>query len=694
VSTAQIQRSDIRIALALFLLLTCFFMLTSSATIQTTDGETAYQTTEALGERGSFALLDPEVAGDALRAARHTAGGYYGITGPLQSLLSLPFYLVGRGVAALFPRVFSGYFTRFFVALTNSPLHAATVALLYLLGRDLGYRRRTALFVALTYGLATLAWPYSRSFFADTPLTFWLVLAAWGMCRYIRTDRWQWLSLVGIALGLGITNKYVMAFSLPAFALSLLLFGMQQERTTRRQWIARTLVSGGLPFILIVLALVIFNAARFNHPLETGYTGGAPMTSAVKRTQSATPLIALYGFFFSSGKGFFFFSPPALLSLWGVTALARRHREEAYLFLAIAILYPLVYSLTKAGWYGGANWGPRHILCITPFLTLFVGAFLERRDLPRWLRVSSATLLFVIGFWVQMSAVLVNYSIHLFSDTPFMKQIFRPSNSTLAAQWRWWPRQVKAWRAYDHDLRASGAEFYRVGDGFYDVEVPEMAPFGRWMDQRGRFRIYAQPEDSLVIRIAYSRPKKADTASLEWSELHATYDGVVTQSERRLVVEDERESQWLETFTIPAKDVQILPGTLQITATTWQPQQSGDTRDLSIFIADVEVLKDGLSLPYKEANLPQPLPVSRAYRWSWEAMFWFYNPANARPADLWPWYVWTSGLPLAQAKAFILVWGGALGSGLLLSTWYFLKVLQATPLEEGATRQVGRSEET
>jgi hypothetical protein len=75
-------------------------------------------------------------------------------------------------------------------------------------------------------------------------------------------------------------------------------------------------------------------------------------------------------------------------------------------------------------------------------------------------------------------------------------------------------------------------------------------------------------------------------------------------------------------------------------------------------------------------------------------MFWFYNPANARPADLWPWYVWTSGLPLAQAKAFILVWGGALGSGLLLSTWYFLKVLQATPLEEGATRQVGRSEET
>ncbi|MFP4343732.1 MAG: ArnT family glycosyltransferase [Anaerolineales bacterium] len=685
-STAQIQRHDIRIALALFLLLTCFFMLTGSATIQTTDGETAYQTTEALGERGSFTLLDPEVAGDALRAARVTEGGYYGITGPLQSLLSVPFYLVGRWVAWVFPPVFSSYFTRFFVALTNSPLHAATVALLYLIGRDLGYRRRTALFVALTYGLATLAWPYSRTFFADTPLTFWLVLAAWGICRYMRTNRWQWMALVGSALGLGITNKYVMAFSLPAFALCLLLVGLQQsDWAARRNWTLRTLLAGGLPFLLIVLALVLFNSARFNHPLETGYTGGAPMASAVTRTQSATPLIALYGFFFSSGKGFFFFSPPTTLFLGGVLALARRRRIETYLFLSIAMLYPLVYSMTKVAWYGGATWGPRHILCITPFLTLFVGAFLERRDLPRWLRVSSATLLFVAGFWVQMSTVFVNYSIHLFSDTPFMHQIFYPSASTLTAQWRWWPRQVKAWQSYDHDLRASGAEFYLVEDGFYDVEVPEMAPFGRWMDERGGLRIYAQPEQSLVMRIAYSRPQKVDAASPGWAGLHAAYDGVVMQSERQLVMEDERESQWIEIFTIPAEDVQILPGTLQITATTWQPQGT-DSRDLSIFIANVEVLKDGVPLPYKEAHLPQPLPVSRAYRWSWDAMFWFYNPANARPADVWPWYIWTSGLPLAQAQAFILVWGGALTSGLLLSGWHFSKVLQVT----GSRRRAGK----
>ncbi len=676
-NATQAQRPDARIALAIFCLLTCLYVLTSSAYIETTDGETAYQTTAALAERGTFALLDPKVAGDSLRAARNTSAGIYAITGPLQSLLAVPLYLLGKWVAQSFPLPFASYFTRFFVVLTNCPIHAMTTSLIYLMSRDLGYRRRTSLFVTLTYGLATIAWPYSRTFFADTPLTFWLMLAAWATYRYTQTDRWHWMTLAGSALALGITNKYVMAFSLPAFALFLLLVYLRQSGgRARRRWLTRTTLAGGLPFALIILALVAFNVTRFSNPFETGYTGGDPLASTVGRTRGANPLITLYGFFLSSGKGFFFFSPPTILSLWGIAALARRRFNASVLLLAIAALYPLVYSLTKAKWYGGCNWGPRHILCITPFLTLFLGAFLERRDISRWWRVGSATALFVLGFWVQTSVIFVNYSTYLFSDTPFMDQIFKPPASPLSAQWRLWPRQAMAWQAYNHDLRASGAEFYLIGDGFYDVEVTEMTPFGRWMSHRGSLRIYAQPEQSLTIRIAYSRPRPADAATTDWPGLYVTYDRVAVGGERQLVTENERETQWLETFIIPAENAHILPGTLEITATTWLPQETADPRELSVFIADVEILKDGTRLPFNDANLPRPLPLSTAYSWSWDAMFWFYDPANAHPFDVWAWYVWTCGITLQKARAFIAVFALILVSGLVASAFWLFSLFK------------------
>ncbi len=677
-TTQSRQRLDTRVALALFCALTCFFLLTSSGHIQTTDGETAYQTTEALVERGTFRLLPPEIAGDSLRSARLTRAGYYGITGPLHSILAMPFYLVGMWVSQAFSPPFTSYFTRFFVVLTNSLIHALTTTLLYLMGRDLGYRRRTSLFIALAYGLATMAWPYSRTFFADTPLTFWLVLGAWAICRYTYTEQWGWMVLVGMALGLGITNKYVMAFALPAFALYLMLIGWQQgDWRARQQWAIRTLVSGGLPFMLIVVTLAIFNITRFSHPLETGYTGGDPLASAVGRTRNATPLLTLYGFFFSSGKGFFFFSPPAIVSLWGIGALIRRRRNEAILLLAIAISAPLVYSLTKANWYGGANWGPRHILCSTPFLMLFLGAYLERQDISRWWRVGTATTLFLVGFWIQTSVVMVNYSSYLFGTIPFMDQIFHPPDSPLAAQWVLWPQQVRGWQAYDHNLRASGAEFYQLGGDFYAVEIPERAPFGRWMSERGEFRIYAQPEQALTVRVAYSRPRQADAGAADWVGLQATYDGARITGERQFITENEHETQWQETFNIAAEAVHILPGTLEITATTRQPHEIGDPRNLSIFIADVQILKDGAMLPFNDAPLPRPLPVSMAYRWSWDAMFWFYDPAVARPFDVWPWYVWTSGLPLPQARAFIFIYGGVLLTGFLASLVWFTRTFNA-----------------
>ena len=94
---------------------------------------------------------------------------------------------------------------------------------------------------------------------------------------------------------------------------------------------------------------------------------------------------------------------------------------------------------------------------------------------------------------------------------------------------------------------------------------------------------------------------------------------------------------------------------------------------LSVFIERIDVSSGTIALPLEEAHLPRPMPVSTSRPWSFEAKLWFYDPVNARPFDIWPWYVWTSGIPLPQARTFIITLTSFLGSGLIASAIWFVR---------------------
>jgi len=222
--------------------------------------------------------------------------------------------------------------------------------------------------------------------------------------------------------------------------------------------------------------------------------------------------------------------------------------------------------------------------------------------------------------------------------------------------------------------RAPNGNLYAVTGPLQSLLAVPFYLVGRWMARSGRLRIYAQPKQALTIQVAYSRPRSADAEETDWPGLHFLYSGAPVPSERQLVAENERETKWVETLVIPASDVHVFPGTLGITATTWVPLGLGDSRALSVFVSRLEVSSDGSPLASVEANLPRPLPVSTAYPWSWEAMFRFYDPLGntARPFDVWPWYVWTSGVPLPQARAFIAILSLVLGACFIASSLCFI----------------------
>ncbi|OQA14948.1 MAG: hypothetical protein BWY63_03042 [Chloroflexi bacterium ADurb.Bin360] len=404
--------------------------------------------------------------------------------------------------------------------------------------------------------------------------------------------------------------------------------------------------------MLLLGLLMVFNYTRFGSIFETGYTRADTRGPVTDWGATAKPLLSWYGYFLSSGKGFFFFSPPAFLALWGWRALYCRHKLESLLVFGIALAYPLFYSFVTHRWFGGVNWGPRYIVCVTPFMLLPLGAWLERQDLRRWLSITALLLFGALGAVVQVSNLLVNYNAYVFSDVAFEQQIYIPEKSPLLAQWRLWSEYRAGWQAFDHALRVSGGDFYLLESGFYPTEAVEQAPYGRWMGAVGEFRIYAHSSRTpLVFSITYSRPKSATPTAVAWRGLQWTYEDHDCVSDLQLLAESAQETQWREKVTLPTGGAARWPGVLHLDAPADVP---GDARELSVFVSNVTLLQDGVLLPYREARLPRPLPLSTEQGWSWPALFWFYDPAVPRPLDLWLWYVWTSGVPLPAARAFII----------------------------------------
>ena len=165
----------IRHSAALFFAFLGFYLLTASGHFYAVDEETLYVQAESIVERGTIAVPRGAWGMVLSPGSIDSDGPAYSIFPPGQSVAALPFYLLGRLVVPAFPEGQRGFVLRLAVGLLNPLVTAATVALLYAFVRRLGYRGAVAAGLAAIYGVATLGWPYSRTFFAE-PLTALLLL--------------------------------------------------------------------------------------------------------------------------------------------------------------------------------------------------------------------------------------------------------------------------------------------------------------------------------------------------------------------------------------------------------------------------------------------------------------------------------------------------------------------------------------
>ena len=276
---------------------------------------------------------------------------------------------------------------------------AATAALLVPLAGLLGYGRRVGIAVALVFGVATPAWPYARYDFAEPGAGLFmlgataLIFGAAGQGQGRGRVAAAMLAGAGVLASLAAGAKYTAAWCLPLLAVQVLL--LWGRRDWRRSVVA---VTAFLAPAVLGGAVVLLLAGRAPS-LWTGWRQGIAsgwLDFAVTD--------GLYGLLVSPGKGLFLYAPPLLLAVAGLPFFIRRAGWRAFVFVALPLVYLLVYG-SKGVWHGG-GWGPRYLVPALPFVALWAlpvaeAAFARGRG---WLRAGVAVLV-VAGVAVQVLGV-------------------------------------------------------------------------------------------------------------------------------------------------------------------------------------------------------------------------------------------------------------------------------------------------
>lgn len=293
--------------------------------------------------------------------------------------------------------------------LLNVLVSAAAAVTLFFYALTLGYGDKTAVLGALLFGLATIVWPYSKTFFRE-PLSLWMILlAAWLLERWRQTNYRSILLFAACLLALvgAFLSKEAVILAAPTLALIAAPALPVGDKTVRRLAI---LAFGAAGVGLGILALGAVFAGTINFEPFYTWIGGL-----LRRSPSAvaTMHVALHTYLLSIGGSIWATSPVLLLAAPGMVYMFRRGH---YRYIGAALLALLSFALGYAvfrgnHWFGGLSWPPRFLLPVVPFLMLVVLPALERllqQGRSRWL-LASVALLAIYSLWVQLSGVMLEW---------------------------------------------------------------------------------------------------------------------------------------------------------------------------------------------------------------------------------------------------------------------------------------------
>lgn len=236
---------------------------------------------------------------------------------------------------------------------------AIAAAFLARVARRLGAGRRGALAVALAWGLASMALPYSTLLYGNQ-LAADVAIIAFSLLLDVRhgappTPRR--MLAVGALLGFAGATEYPAAM----IVLGVALYGLRVAGLRASLWAA---LGGAAP----LLALLGYHAAAFGSPFAFPYDYSVWQTPKTGWFMGIREphWPALRGILLGEYRGLLWSAPWLALALPGAVLLARRHRAEVAV-CGWAVVSFLWLNSSIPPWDGGWAAGPRYLVPMLPF---------------------------------------------------------------------------------------------------------------------------------------------------------------------------------------------------------------------------------------------------------------------------------------------------------------------------------------
>ena len=369
------------------------YLLTAGAHFGSTDEEDIYQNTALLSSRLASLVGMPSAA-DAPMPQEYRAPQE-----PGQSLAALPWYWAGQALSTVVAPRYKAYLTRAVMTTFGLCVTLVTIGVLYQWSSRLA-GRRTAITVAALYGLASLAWPYSQTFYREPLVGLAILVGLWQAVEFTESRRRSHLLTSIAAMMLAVSVKAVSAVALPWW---LICWVPTETHNRRRLWV-------GLGATCLVIAAMIALSLSAKHETLAHYV--QELDADLHNQALDFFNYGLVGLLLSPGKGLLVCAPPVLLSVIGFPAFLRRNRREGVAIAGLFLTFLLVYS-TRRGWHGGACWGPRYLLPIVPAMMLPATQMVDQcretggPDRRRLFARAAVTAMAIIGILVQLSSVSI-----------------------------------------------------------------------------------------------------------------------------------------------------------------------------------------------------------------------------------------------------------------------------------------------
>jgi hypothetical protein len=280
---------------------------------------------------------------------------------------------------------------------------AFAAAMIYLTLLKKRYRSSTSFLLGILFGLCTIAFPYSKTFFRDS-LAMAFVACAWYFtarieykARFRLSDWILWM----VSICLAVLSKNTALIAAPVLLLEIYIGKRDRHKgklfQKRRTWLILVFV------VLILLVLWIFLFPRI--PLFSRFSPAYYFSLLVFFISTPHPQLiqALAGPLVSPGKSLFVFSPILLISL---VSLVRYFRSSwsSYLYLLFLIIAQALFYDNE--WAAHINWGLRYVLPAIPGLIIAEAPVVEKL-LSSLSGKISLGILAIFSAFIQLLGVLV-----------------------------------------------------------------------------------------------------------------------------------------------------------------------------------------------------------------------------------------------------------------------------------------------